>query len=132
MTRNRWGAHGEICERMNGKTMMTVRLTPQAFEAGDIAMLIGYRMSVIESESYDNENTALSVLDGIRDWERHNGGRLTQKMATAWLSEMYWAVANYIEWTDILPQFDRSNKGHIVMLRYIERVFPKFSTGVIE
>jgi hypothetical protein len=28
MTRNRWGAHGEISERMNGKTMMTVRLTP--------------------------------------------------------------------------------------------------------
>ncbi len=129
MTRNRWGAHGEISERINGKTMMTVRLTPQAFEAGDIAMLIGYRMGVIESEGYDNKNTALSVLDGIRDWERHNGGRLTQKKAVSWLSEMYWAVANYIEWTDILPQFDRSNKGHCVMLRYIEQVFPKFRGG---
>ena len=126
MTRNRWGAHGEISERMNGKTMMTVRLTPQAFEAGDIAMLIGYRMGVIESESYDNKNTALSVIDGIREWEFHNG-RLTQKMAKQWLSEMYWAVANYIEWTDILPQFDEKDYGHLVMLRYIEQVFPKFN-----
>ena len=125
MTKNRWGAHGEICERMNGKTMMTVRLTPQAFEAGDIAMLIGYRMGAIESVGYDNENTALSVLDGIRDWERHNG-RLTQKEAKEWLSMMYWGVANYIEWTDILPQFDENNEGHLTMLRYIEQVFPKF------
>jgi hypothetical protein len=121
------GAHGEISERINGKRMMTVRLTPQAFEAGDIAMLIGYRMGVIESEGYDNKNTALSVLDGIRDWERHNGGRLTQKKAVSWLSEMYWAVANYIEWTDILPQFDEKDYGHLVMLRYIEQVFPKFN-----
>tara|TARA_A100001201_G_C4023293_1_gene181272 strand:+ start:88 stop:471 length:384 start_codon:yes stop_codon:yes gene_type:complete len=126
------GAHGEISERMNGKTMMTVRLTPQAFEAGDIAMLIGYRMSAIESEGYDNENTTFSVLHGIRDWERHNGGRLTQKKAKQWLSEMYWAVANYIEWTDILPQFDENNDGHLTMLEYIQEVFPKFSTGVIE
>ena len=129
MTRNRWGAHGEICERMNGKTMMTVRLKPQAFEAGDIAMLIGYRMGAIESEGYDNENTAVSVIDGIRAWERKNGGRLTQKEAVSWLSLMYWDVANYIEWTDIMPHFDRSNKGHCVMLRYIEQVFPKFRGG---
>jgi len=127
MTRRRMGAHGEISERMNGKTMMTVRLTPQAFGAGDIAMLIGYRMGAIESEGYENENTALSVLHGIRDWERHNGGRLTQKKAVSWLSEMYWAVANYIEWTDILPQFDENNEGHLTMLRYIEQVFPKFN-----
>tara|TARA_R100000234_G_C4962305_1_gene162324 strand:+ start:529 stop:924 length:396 start_codon:yes stop_codon:yes gene_type:complete len=131
MTRRRIGAHGEICKRVNGKMMMTVRLTPQVYEAGDIAMLIGYRMGAIESEGYSNENTALSVLDAIRDWERGNR-RLTQKMATSWLSEMYWAVANYTEWTDILPRFDETNEGHLVMLRYIEQIFPKFSTGVIE
>ena len=128
MTRSRWGAHGEICERMNGKTMMTVRLTPHAFEAGDIAMLIGYRMGAIDGGGYEPQS-ALSVLDGIRDWERHNGGRLTQKKAKEWLSEMYWAVANYIEWTDILPQFNENDEGHLTMLRYIEQVFPKFRGG---
>ena len=128
MTRNRWGAHGEISERINGKTMMTVRLTPQAFEAGDIAMLIGYRMGVIDGGGYEPQ-TALEIYEGIREWERHNGGRLTQKEAVSWLSEMYWAVANYVEYSDILPQFDENDEAHFVMLRYIEQVFPKFRGG---
>ena len=127
MTRRRMGSHGEICKWSDGKTRMTVRLAPLIYEAGDIAMLIGYRMNAIESEGYDNENTHFSVLHGIRDWERHNGGRLTQKKAKQWLSEGYWAVANYVEWTDILPQFDENNEGHLTMLEYIEQVFPKFN-----
>ena len=126
MTRRRMGAHGEICERVNGKKMMTVRLTPQAFEAGDIAMLIGYRMGAIDGGGYEPQS-AQSVLDGIKDWERCNGGRLTQKKAVSWLSEMYWAVAHYVEWTDLLPQFDTNDEGHLLMLAYIQQVFPKFN-----
>lgn len=128
MTKSRWGAHGEICERMNGKTMMTVRLMPHAFEAGEIAMLIGYRMGAIDGGGYEPQS-ALDIYEGIREWERRNGGRLTQKKAKQWLSEMYWAVANYIEWTDILPQFNENDEGHLTMLRYIEQVFPKFRGG---
>lgn len=48
MTRRQMGAHGEICKRVNGKTLMTVRLAPLVYEAGDIAMLIGYRMGAID------------------------------------------------------------------------------------
>lgn len=126
MTRRQMGAHGEICKRVNGKTLMTVRLAPLVYEAGDIAMLIGYRMGAIDEGGYEPQ-TALEVYEGIRKWESRNGGRLTQKKAVSWLSEMYWAVANYVEWTDIVPQFDENDEAHLVMLRYIEQVFPKFN-----
>jgi hypothetical protein len=125
MTRRRMGGHGQINKWSDGTTRMTVRLTPLAFEAGDIAMLIGYRMGVIDGGGYEPQ-TALDIHEGIREWERHNG-RLTQKEAVSWLSEMYWAVAHYVEYTDLLPQFNENDEGHLVMLRYIEQVFPKFN-----
>tara|TARA_R100000152_G_C6763755_1_gene188228 strand:- start:920 stop:1288 length:369 start_codon:yes stop_codon:yes gene_type:complete len=119
------GAHGEICKWSDGKTRMTVRLAPLIYEAGEIAMLIGYRMGAIDGGGYEPQS-AQSVLHGIREWERHNG-RLTQKKAVSWLSKMYWAVAHYVEWTDLLPQFDENDEGHLLMLAYIEQIFPKFN-----
>ena len=135
MTRRQMGAHGEICERMNGKTMMTVRPEPEVLTAEDCAMILGYRCLggsdgsfLGEAKTSEHGFTTRITHDAVEAiaYYESKHGKLTQKKALRLLSDS-WTLANYTNCTDIMEQFDEDNWNHRAMRAWVLRVFPKFS-----
>tara|TARA_R100001082_G_scaffold76630_1_gene44593 strand:+ start:888 stop:1292 length:405 start_codon:yes stop_codon:yes gene_type:complete len=133
------GAHGEICKRVSGKIMMTVRPQPEVLTAEDCAMILGYRClggcgGGFIGEPKTTEHGFRSpitqdAVEAIAYYERK--GKLTQKKALRLLSDS-WVLTNYTNYTDMIEQFDEDNWNHRAIRAWVLRVFPKFSTGVIE
>ena len=140
MTRRRYGAHGEICKRVNEKIMMTVRPEPEVLSAEDCAMILGYRCLGGSDGSFLGEpkksehgfTTPITddAVEAIAYYERKHG-KLTQKKALRLLSDS-WVLTNYTNYTDMIEQFDEDNWNHRAIRAWVLRVFPKFSDEVIE
>ena len=95
MTRTRYGRHGEICERQNGRIMMTVRPTPTVLDDTDIAMLIGYICNVGRPDYYDTPLPAhiakSNAKQAIHDWQYNTRTvtPLTKKLVMNYLKSNY-------------------------------------------
>ena len=111
MTRTRHGRHGEICERQNGRIMMTVRPTPSVLDDTDVAMLIGYITNVRRPDYYDTplpKDVAKSnTKQAIHDWQYNTGSvtPLTKKMVMGYLQSNYY-LAQIEEHTDLTDVYD--------------------------
>ena len=132
MTRRNYGSHGEICVRVNGRMMMTVRPEPEVLTPEQCAEIIGYRCiglddtnTMIGPSGLTNDaNIAIAYYEASR-------GKMTQKRAMKLLSDS-WFLANQSNYTDMLPDFDEDDYNHRAVLAWVLRIFPKFSRAFTE
>ncbi len=127
MTRTRHGRHGEICERQNGRIMMTVRPTPTVLDDTDIAMLIGYITNVGRPDYYSEEVISKSdAKQAIHDWEYLcTYTPLTKKMVMGYLQSNYY-LAQIEEQTDLIDTYDEDCGVCQALLERVHQIFPSF------
>ena len=131
MTRTRHGRHGEICERQNGRIMMTVRPTPTVLDDTDIAMLIGYITNISRPDYYETplpKDEAISkTQQEIHDWEYNTGSitPLTKKLVMNYLTSNYY-LAQIEEHTDLIDMYDEDCGVCQALLERVHQIFPSF------
>jgi len=127
MTRTRHGRHGEICERQNGRIMMTVRPTPTVLDDTDIAMLIGYICNVGRPDYYDEDIPKSDAKQAIHDWEYNTGSitPLTKKLVMRYLTSNYY-LAQIEEDTDLIDAYDEDCGVCQALLEKTHEIFPSF------
>jgi hypothetical protein len=127
MTRTRHGRHGEICERQNGRIMMTVRPTPTVLDDTDIAMLIGYICNVGRPDYYDEDIPKSDAKQAIHDWEYNTGSitPLTKKLVMRYLTSNYY-LAQIEEHTDLIDAYDEDCGVCQALLERVHQIFPSF------
>ena len=124
MSRKRYGAHGKVCERVNGAWKITIRPTPFVFDDEDMVMILGKRIGVIGY--YDTGPSDFSdAMGAIFKWERDNGA-LTQAGALALINDPY-ELANYDMALDGYDYFDGDNEVHQAMLMKVRQIWPSFT-----
>lgn len=129
--RTRQGRHGEICERQNGRIMMTVRPKPSVLDDTDIAMLIGYITNVKRPDYYDEQYGEImsksDVKQAIHDWEYNTGPitPLTKKMVMGYLQSNYY-LAQIEEHTDLIDEYDEDCAVCQALLEKTHEIFPSF------
>ena len=123
--RRRYGAHGKVCERVNGMWKMTIRPTPFVFDDEDVAMLLGRAIGVAEYDPYCNgPQTYADAMGAIFKWERDNGA-LTQKKALNLINDSYY-LSLYEQGCDSHEYFDCDNEVHRAMLMKVRQIWPNF------
>ena len=129
MGRIRRGKNGEICLRVNGKMMMTVRPTPSVIEDTDIAMMIGYVCDIRRPSRYsDYEKVSYGkAKQAIHDWEYNTGSvtPLDKKMVTNYLSSNYY-LAQIEDSTDMYDDYDEDCGVCQALLERVHEIFPSF------
>lgn len=131
MGRTRYGKTGQICERINGRMMMTVRPTPTVLDDTDIAMLIGYICDVGREYQYNAENplqpTYEEAKQAIHDWQYNTGTitPLTKKMVMGYLTSNYY-LAQIEEHTDTFEAYDEDCEVCRALLEKVHEIFPSF------
>ena len=132
MTRRNYGSHGEICVRVNGRMMMTVRPEPEVLTPEQCAEIIGYRCIGLDDTDTMIGPSGLTddAIEAITHYENQHG-KMTQKKALRLLSDS-WFLANQSNYTDMLPDFDEDDWNHRAVRAWVLRVFPKFSRDLTE
>lgn len=134
MSRKRMGAHGTVCERMNGTWQMTIRPDPFVFTDEDIAMLLGKAMEVLEMSPYGYDSVAQTFaqgMAGIFAWEQSEG-RLTQKKGVELITNLafYGGLCAYEMGDDSHSYYDDEIGAHRALLMKVRAVWPNFKVGV--
>jgi hypothetical protein len=125
--RTRYGRHGEVCKRQNGRMMMTVRPTPTVLDDTDIAMLIGYICNVGRPDYYDEDIPKSDAKQAIHDWEYNTGSitPLTKKLVMRYLTSNYY-LAQIEEHTDLIDAYDEDCGVCQALLERVHQIFPSF------
>ena len=124
MTRRNYGSHGEICVRVNGRMMMTVRPQPEVLTPEQCAEILAYRCLDLDGYSH------FDAVEAIADYEDENG-KMTQKEALNILDDT-WCLANQSNYTDMMVDYDEDDYNHRAVLAWVLRIFPKFSRDLTE
>ena len=123
MSRRRIGAHGKPLMWTDNRVRMTIRPEPSILDDEDLAMLLGYRLDIQDTE----EMTEARAIKMIWDYEIHN--KLTQKHALELVSDS-WYLENYNMGSDTHEIFDKNEEHHRVLLKLVHRIWPQFkNTG---
>lgn len=127
MTRARYGKTGEICERQNGRMMMTCRPTPTILDDTDIAMFLGYLCNVQSHYSDFGEQIGYNeAKQKLHDWQYNTGSvtPLTKKLIMGYLTTNYFL--SQFDDGEMYERFDSTNGSHTALLEKVHEIFPSF------
>ena len=124
MSRKNYGSHGEICVRVNGRMMMTVRPLPEVLTPEECAEILAYRCLGLDGYS------RFDAVEAIEEYEDENG-KMTQKAALNLLTDT-WLLANQQNFTDMMVDYDEDDINHRAVRAWVLRIFPKFSRDFTE